>query len=474
MDRIHDLYINITAVSPDKKLVGIERNLLEGKRSAFPEIRLEGIPGLQEISGMVVDAEGKPVENAIIGTSGMRCMTDGNGRFSFYQKKDAGIRNIYALKPGVGLDFVDQSIYGYDSHIDYDKIPPYTDGPFHFKLEGGTVKVRVVDEAGRPLKNAVVAPEVIRRGDAPCSHIGFGVYPGGDHVSPPKFLQPWQAKTNAAGIATFDWIPMKDLVGISFISRGGWNEHHPTTENFMAQGTWEKLAKITVNATHHDIPDYNRNAEKSEWEEIDWVKLFREPVEIKVNYMVMSPPVVIVSVKDRDGEPMCGTVIGSGNWGGASTDIDGKLVWYYPRTGQLSLVVNSRFGAAPGVFDIPFRDGMTTNVDITLEKGTRVFGKIPFPEARWGGSVRFDVFELRPDSDEKIRRHASLSRDSNNDYTGTYEMVLPPGRFDIQVRCAYGDGKHRMFKKILVIDGKQEEIELDIQFEIVDDMWQRE
>jgi hypothetical protein len=280
-----------------------------------------------------------------------------------------------------------------------------------------------------------------------------------DGFRPPKELMLWHAKTDAQGIATFDWIPLKDLAGISFEVKGGWNEANKPAPNVAVAGEWEKFSQKIEGDLGYIDPD------RDKYEQIDWAKLFEKPLELKVKIFTFASPLT-VSVRDRAGEPICWTpVVWNENYKG-QTDFNGELEHGISPDKRMLLAVESRFGAAPGVFDFPAKEGVT-KVDITLDKGTKLFGKMSLSDGKTMTYMRFDIWETHPDCKERIRRSVRTQQDSKGNFEGPYEVVLPPGRFEVEVESGYWDGTAHVFRfaKTLVLDGSKAEIELDIVLE---------
>jgi hypothetical protein len=283
--RFHNLF---SAYSTERKLCGgVSIDFEEGKVGNTPII-IESIPDLDETSVTVVDAEGKPVEGAFVGAgTGYICgKTDAQGRFTYLYDKRLGAGNVFAFKPGVGFDFIDQTHFAVEGHFDIDKLPPCTNGPFHFKLDGKTVKVRVVDEDGRPVEGATVQPQVIFS-EHSVHGFAFGSLRDDWDYRASAVTRPWQAKTDKEGIATFDWIPFTDITNISFVACVGWEDDRPITDKPKAFGVWRtKGAEMVVNAAFWDGANYNPNAEKDVWAKVDWKKIFDD---IPVITMRFSP-----------------------------------------------------------------------------------------------------------------------------------------------------------------------------------------
>jgi len=438
----------------------------------------------------VVDAEGNPVEGALVGAqvSGGSAFgeTDSEGRFSFVDTRVwwGGAWSIQAFKPGVGLDFIDQSWVDVGSSgggIVSSKLPPPVETQFHFKLEGNTVKIRVVDESGLPVEGAIVESQRIGRADNAHSGMHFYYFP-----RPHKELQPWQARTNAEGIATFDWFPMSNLASVSFATSGGWNENHPVAENLVASGTWEKRAELLVNATFWGSRGtlYDRDADNNVWEEIDWRQIFDDIPEIQVTFQPQPPAAPVASakitVRQPDGTPVAWYPFNRGNRGDFRpiyANINGELIVSGAPHSRYMVMCTGKTGTAPS-FEIEFgEEGTEKQVDIVLQTGTKLFGNVTpsISNDRRLGHLRFEAWEICEVSGER-KGSRTPTQVRYPEPIGPYAMLLPPGRFEIEVRGTYFPVRVQSidpqrvyeFNKTLILDGTQDEIELDIVLEEVE------
>ena len=122
----------------------------------------------------------------------------------------------------------------------------------------------------------------------------------------------------------------------------------------------------------------------------------------------------------------------------------------------------------------------TTSV-IVLEQGTRLFGSVTRSDGATMDNLLFEVREIHDVSGTKIRRSPVLSRfPAPPRLSRPYEILLPPGQFEFRVRNDFSlmdtmseerpwERNRRVFEftKTLIIDGTQDEIELDIVLEEV-------
>lgn len=132
--------------------------------------------------------------------------TDGTARLRY--PADATIGQVYALKAGWGLDYF-TTLVAYEA--------PPTGGPalpkrvllpreVRLKLTGArVVRVRILDHSGRPAAGISVYPLPMR---LPGKLEGVHAAGGGSNGA--------VIRTNASGIATFDWLPQTFEGGITF------------------------------------------------------------------------------------------------------------------------------------------------------------------------------------------------------------------------------------------------------------------
>ena len=463
----------------------------EGETDIAP-ITIESTPEPTDHLVTVVDTEGKPVEGAfVLHAGGIVGKTDAKGQFVLIRNPlNRTVRQLAAFKPGVGLDFIDQSWEGTTMHVDRRKLP-FTAGPFRFTLDGKTVKVRVVDETGLPVEGAVVQPRMINRADNFHSHHWFGDHHFAIRVGEYRAdaeLRPWQARTSTEGIATFDWFPLSDIASVSLWAAGGWNANYPIERNLIASGTWEKKAELLVNAVfdRHQTR-YDRDAENNVCEERDWQKIFDDIPEIRVTFRpppTRHPEVPFnvdydnyinyratakVTVRQPDGTPVAWYPFQQ-----RTANVNGEVFFIGSPGLRQTLTGVGKTGIAPSIeFQLGTR-GTEKQIDIVLQKGTKLHGNVTRADGSTLELLSFLVREIREDSENRAERRLRTARDPEPPLP--YQILLPPGKFEVVVgsvsilrageTTSGSEEWHRyMFTKTLIIDGTQDEIELDIVLE---------
>lgn len=167
----------------------------------------------------IVDGAGKPLSDASVRLYAeygklVESQTDVTGKAKFEFPADAQVDWIAAFKAG----------HGFDYYENYDSFPTQIrlDVPaeVNLKLDGFTsVKVKVVDTKNQPLSGVGVTPWSIEKAGK---------------VSYANLSADQLGKTDANGVATFDWIP-SDLKGaVTFLIRDK-RFHCPATPHYVAE-----------------------------------------------------------------------------------------------------------------------------------------------------------------------------------------------------------------------------------------------
>jgi RNA polymerase sigma factor (sigma-70 family) len=166
------------------------QDLSGGKDPRMP-VRIVLRPA-REVKVTAVDGKEAPVPGAEVFLLDLvfpvaRGRTDARGVVTLRAPTEAMTQFLFGLKPGVGFDYFETSR----------SVPPmFTPPPPEVRLvlDGvRTVRVKAVDSAGRPVPEVELVPWLLRKkgklNDVNLS--GFEI----------------KARTDAAGIATFDWLP---------------------------------------------------------------------------------------------------------------------------------------------------------------------------------------------------------------------------------------------------------------------------
>jgi beta-lactamase regulating signal transducer with metallopeptidase domain len=219
-------FLSVIAVSSERKLKSwqsyepsmwgdINKNIVDSKIKLTSSGRI--------ITGTVKDLDGKPVEGAFVGgcvemplPPFVKSKPDGSFILPYVgmNPKENRLYQIYAVKPEVGFAcYVTEEVLEWEGETPPEKI---SNGPFHLVLDKPqTIQVRVTDEQGTPIPDAIAVVPAFRVGTNEATDFKSFFRPG--NVAAPPFFQ----KTNANGLATFDWIPAKSPKNLSFTARGG-------------------------------------------------------------------------------------------------------------------------------------------------------------------------------------------------------------------------------------------------------------
>jgi RNA polymerase sigma factor (sigma-70 family) len=151
----------------------------------------------------VVDARGAPVEGAVVEVLDLvfpvaKGRTDARGIVKLSAPSDALTYWIYGYKPGVGFDYFEN----------YASVPPLFSPPPErawLVLNGTrTVRVRALDSADQPVPGVEIMPiTVLKKGKL--KSVNFS----GSFA---------KVRTDAQGIATFDWLPSDIQAGTAFVA----------------------------------------------------------------------------------------------------------------------------------------------------------------------------------------------------------------------------------------------------------------
>ncbi len=350
----------------------------------------------RRITGTVLDANDQPVEGATVsgtdwGALRIACTkTDKQGRFVYDASSEIPIGSIFAMKRGVGYDAVtfieNQYDYLQKANDKNWKNEKHENGPFILKLKKGEpITVRVINYDRQPLEGILVSP----------------------------FSMPWDGlasllgqKTDAAGIAVFDWFPPGSGTGwASFIAVG-------------ANPRFEKSGKAGNYGHHHEV----LNSESP-----------NKTLEITLPRRVT----VRGSVRLEDGTPVpwCRLEILTGDMMtvGESTGHDGNFSYDVNERADVTILPDGYdqplVAAKKWMERVVLPDDPETlpRFDFVLIQGTKLSGRIlsptdqkPIPDAYLYVSELKGTGELMP-------RKGFSERHIRADADGNYSVALPPG-----------------------------------------------
>ena len=352
---------------------------------------------LRKTNVTVVDGTGKPLSDASVRLYAeyvklVESQTDSIGKAMFEFPADAQVDWIVAFKAG----------HGFDYYENYDSFPTQIrlDVPaeVNLKLDGFTsVKVKVLDTKNQPLAGVGVTPWSIAKAGK---------------VSYANLSADQLGKTDANGIATFDWIP-SDLQGaVTFLIRDK-RFHCPAT------------------------PHYVSGANGTDLEAIVW-----------------SLCTVRGKVLHEDGSPAAGIRLqGEGRGatnhyyrGHTSTKSDGTFEMnIYPDQDTIIAITDEKFAAASAI-DIKLKEGaVLENIDFQLSRGFLVSGLLT------KGANKSPAAKQTATLIQEGPNGSELVRWSESDKNGKYRFRVGPGNYQLRL----------LDDKMMPITVKDEDLEID-------------
>ncbi|MCL2306406.1 MAG: carboxypeptidase-like regulatory domain-containing protein [Planctomycetaceae bacterium] len=433
-----DSWTILWAFSADGTELGKTLTKLEEGNPTIPTFTIRMTPEVRTITGTVLDSDGKPVENALVGGDGDGwgfpglCTTETDGTFRFLWEKKVPLLRVYAVKGNVGFNVI-----GTAEQDEPQITPPeqISDGPFTITLQRPqTARVRVTDTDGKPLAGCTVfasqfrkeTPESEENEEDPRLKNEQRFY---THYCPSVF----RTKTDENGDATFDWIPAEGFTRIDYDATG------PKTGITNAEG----------NTVHYGYNGVQYSFKNPKDLTIPLQKLAR--LEGKVVYSDGSPASwVRVSVRYENGH------------GIRYADADGFFELGSKPGSIVNIGIESNREAMPGVFRFNLGDGSEVmRPTFKLKKGTKLHGIVFHPDMTpCRDNFWICLNEKSPDpsrSEDRVTRQTSF--EESVQVGGMYEFTLPPGQFEIFGTCGPMRSENRYFE----ISPDQEEIWIDLQ-----------
>ena len=379
------------------------------------------------ITGTVTDADGKPVEGAYVGGSGeahlaMFTKTDSSGQFRFpfaRDEIDGPMFQVYAIKPGVGVAWVNtEEIPHWEGKNPPEKI---SNGPYHLVIQDRqSVQVLVTDQNGHPLPDCLLVPSV-QIGEDVMKMYYYSFHPN-TQFSPPVCC----AKTDQNGLATFDWVPKKELLRFTVTA------HAPDTPITLSDGTRQYFGES----------DYHS------WNKTDEPMVISLPVMAKVKGKIVNP----------DGTSAANYSFFV-DWLTQSRPAGGQAITT-DRNGAFELTGNAHdvFDAHspnfsrgeglvfPNIYGFDLGDGSKVKeLNLKLQKGTRVFGDTFGPDGQkiidWAEKYHAVGRDISPNGSLPLDRRSrfGLERPYNEEsgFKQWYEAYLPPGTYEFKIEIQY-------------------------------------
>lgn len=439
-------YRSLIAVSPDRKRLGHATPEFKEGDPAVPETVIELKSDIREIYGTVTDADGRPVEDALVGVGSpfvfpVLTKTDASGRYRLPHFVDLfHLKVVFARKPGYGVAFRHTGErWPQDALARGESLADRKNGPFDLRLgPARSATIKVIDESGSPIVGARARVYSIKvRQTGPPSidpHTGKPRARYDQVFDPGRGLDDWTVYTDRQGLARFDWLPT-DIPEIE----GGPPGMIVSEVQFSASGGKGKYLKET---------DPPFGFELITWKAEDGRPLDDPPL------IVLAPQAEVSgSVKLRDGTPVSWARIGRYLYADAkgeyryyvqaekreSRHMPGTPLTRYPLQ---SVCVDSSLGAAPCVFRVLLTSSEPRRVDFVLDRGVRVTGFVHDEDGKPVTDLRVDITEFNPNGlpnfggDAAECRYA-LAADAGK--PGRFECLLPPGKFRFYARKWFPD-----------------------------------
>ena len=379
------------------------------------------------ITGTVTDADGKPVEDAYVGGSSethmpMFTRTDSSGAFRFPFSGtgiDGPLFQVYAIKPGVGVAWVNTEEQAeWEGQTPPEKI---SNGPFHLVIQDRQiVQILVTDEQGTPLPGCRLVPSVQIGEDVKIMY--YHCFWSNHQFSPPVCF----ATTDQNGLATFDWVPKKDLVRFTVTAHG------PQTPITLPDGSRK----------------YFGESQYHYWNKTDEPMVITLPVQAKVKGKVVNPdgtPAVNYNffidwmTKTR---PMSSQVITTGQHG--TFELTGNIHDIF-EAGCIGNKNNQRL-VFPNVYNFDIGDGSEVReLNLQLQKGTRIFGDVFGEDGQkldWTDKYRILGKNITSQGSLPLNRRTSIFaaawfQEEGEESDHWYQVFRPPGTYEFTVELEW-------------------------------------
>ena len=359
----------------------------------LPPVRLVLSPA-RSIDVLVVDRMGKPVPDAVVGAVGAyegldTGRSDQQGKFTLHVPAEVPLQDVYASKSGLGLDYV--SIPKPERATTGDQPqPPDLSRPLTLKLTGArTVRIKLTGPEGRPIEGIRVSPWYFQKPE-------WGRL---DNLNI-SGVKDFQKKTDAAGVAIFDWIPAWNKQSIFFL---------PGDRDLWAR------TRITWNP-EKDPPEIAAELQRT------------VPVRGQVRHADGSPGAGILIEADGRGRSL------DGFFGRTWTDDKGRFEIRVNPDLVYAFTVGDAHWAAPGRAGIAVRpDTPVDGIDFQLlQTATRLRGQLTLESENklWAGQT-VTLIQRGPDptsGGRGILRHAQATTDAE----GQYVFNVGPGQYRIE------------------------------------------
>jgi beta-lactamase regulating signal transducer with metallopeptidase domain/uncharacterized GH25 family protein/thiol-disulfide isomerase/thioredoxin len=360
----------------------------------------------RSIEVTVADASGKPVPNAVVGAvlnyEGIdTAQSDSQGKCFLKIPGDQQLQSIFAFKSGLGLDYI--AWPPKDMTTADDAKPQPEDGQqLKLSLTGAkTVKIKLLDPEDRPLAGINIYPWLFAKPET--KEIRWNEL---NIAGVPAFY----VKTNAEGVALFDWLPATNAYPITF-----W---HRTAPDFVGK-------RIDV--------DYKSNSEEITAKLVRTVPLRGQ-------------------VRHADGHPAKGIKVKASGHGyqldgfyqSTTTDDDGKYEFRaYPNLLYMLVVDDFDWAAKEQVGIVVRPDTPIEGIDFQLQPAVEIHGQVTLgPDKKPVADQNMRLMQNGPDNcspqiKEKLPNptgsnthiQANIAHWGKTDAQGNYAFHVGPGKY---------------------------------------------
>jgi beta-lactamase regulating signal transducer with metallopeptidase domain len=398
--------LTLTARANEGKLIGTLR--LPGEEPALEESQLKiTLAPAREIPVRVVDGTGQPVAGALAGVfAGHRdaaaAATNAQGTAMLLIPAGDEVQQVYAVKPGVGLDYRSFVLPRQSLGDRQAKKPEFPKEGITLTLDGvRPLQVTLSTTDGQPIRDAKAYVWLLQKpGEANELNLSF-------LTRRPQFRR----QTNERGSLTFDWIPR-------------WQEQPVTI--------WPQAKEFARERGSYDPRSGNGE------------------VTLRLNRLVPIRGKVITP----DGKPAAGilvSLVGAGNdhddfREAIRSGADGTFeVLAAPNKVYLLIVQETRWAAVPVTGFALWPDQPVQNLEFRLRPSTRIHGRVTVgPDEKPVAGLRITSYQFgadahnlpgvalpNPQNDNRwiqptLFHHAKTGAD------GRYEFFVGPGNFDIR------------------------------------------
>ncbi len=401
-------YHRLRVYRPDKSQLALSTFLFQKQaEKETGEFRIPLFPA-RKLTGKVLDANGNPIPGGTVWCSSTINQeitdigeTDPEGNFVLHHPANHPLGLVAAQKSGHGIDFfsVNEPYPPKEGLRPEEKVArgEVENGPFTVTLSGAkTVRFKAVDGSGNPLEGIEFSVWVFQKKDDFLNPVGL------------DFIR---QKTDASGIAVFDWLPNWTLQPVEFAGR----LQEPPNR-------W--------------LPRTLR------------VELQAPPEELTV---VFEPGVFVRgTVRLPDGQPAENWMVTLSPGRGLRflTDRRGRYQFYLERNQGFQISVRqwdketssptkTPVGVAPTRFNMNSGESGLERIDIQLQRPTRLFGRVignP-PQGEPEHRSRIRIGEGNPEFLDSGDDNRAFWNDSSHTILlgedGTFESWLPSGTFKL-------------------------------------------